>query len=197
LCIIGVGAQTKTDRRLVGLLREGQMPEQFGALLDTQHQDPGGHRIQGPCMSHTTGACQSTSFGDHVVRGPIGGFVDHHDTALCHGTPAGRTWRRPGRPPPKCHSLSSTSSRGVLYGSGSPTGFAPAARSAFSSSSCRAWASNCSMCCAFSCTSSSTKVRVGVWRTPVCRPTSLRITPLALSSAAAVDAFSSGSPNTV
>ena len=50
------------------------------------------------------------------------------------------------------------------------------------------------MAAAFSGTASATKASVGVKRTPVCRPTSLRSTPLALSSAAAVAAFSSSVP---
>ncbi|OLT29421.1 hypothetical protein BJF83_11905 [Nocardiopsis sp. CNR-923] len=74
---------------------------------------------------------------------------------------------------------------------------APVARWATSSSDWRALASSSSMCWAFSCTSSTTKVRLGVCRIPVWRPTSLRITPLALSRAAEVPAFSSGVPNTV
>ena len=57
--------------------------------------------------------------------------------------------------------------------------------------------SSFSMCWTFSCTSSMTKTRLGVWRMPVWRPTSLRITPLALSRAAALAVFSSGVPNTV
>ena len=42
------------------------------------------------------------------------------------------------------------------------------------------------MCLAWSCTSSSTNVRLGEWRSPSALPTVLRSRPLALSSAAAV-----------
>ena len=50
------------------------------------------------------------------------------------------------------------------------------------------------MCAAFSGSASATNVRVGVNRTPVCRPDLGRRTPLALSSAAAVSAVWSSSP---
>ena len=53
------------------------------------------------------------------------------------------------------------------------------------------------MCAAFSGTASATNSRVGVSRTPVCRPTSLRSTPLALSSAAAVAGLLLVVPSTV
>ena len=53
------------------------------------------------------------------------------------------------------------------------------------------------MCWASSGSESRTKVSVGVNRTPVCRPTSLRNMPLADSSATALAVRSSSPPRTV
>src|SRR5690606_9628002 len=94
-------------------------------------------------------------------------------------------------------SRSSSSEPDVRYGFGSPAGDAFWAALATSASRARALASRSSMWAAFSIRESMTKVMLGVCRTPVFLPTSDLMTPLALSSAAAVSARSPSDPYTV
>src|ERR1700733_4201460 len=177
--IVGAGGLAEPDRGVVLLLRQGQVAEHAGGLLHPDDQDAGRHRVQGARVALPPGPGPPPDPGHHVMRGHAAGLVDDDQAILAVG-----------------HS-SSSASAGLRYGSGSPAGTAPSRLRASSASALRAWATSSSIRCALSGRASATKASDGVCRRPSCRPTSDRMTPVALARAMAVSVRSASVPSTV
>ena len=56
------------------------MPQQPGALVDAQHQDAGGHRVERAGVADLAGADEAADPGHHVVGGQAARLVDHDET---------------------------------------------------------------------------------------------------------------------
>ena len=80
LGVVGAGGLAEPDRAVVALLGHGEVAEQPGGLFHPDHQDAGGHRVQGPGVPHLPGAGQPPDPRHHVVRGHAAGLV-HDDQA--------------------------------------------------------------------------------------------------------------------
>ena len=78
--VIGDGRHAEPQRRFVRLVGQRQVAEQPGGAPDPEHQDAGGHRVEGAGMAHLPGAGQPTTAGNDVVARPAGRLVDHQQT---------------------------------------------------------------------------------------------------------------------
>ena len=95
LGIVGAGGLAEPDRAVVALLGHGEVAEQPGGLLHSDHQDAGSHRVQGPGVPHPPGAGQPPDPRYHVVRGHAAGLV-HDDQAA--GLRSGHSPSSPSSP---------------------------------------------------------------------------------------------------
>ncbi len=139
LGVVGGGRDAEPDRGVVRLLGEHQVAEQPGGAVDAEHQHAGRHRVEGAGVADLAGAGQPPDPGDHVVRGHPAGLVDDDQAGLAWSSARDLVGRS-----------SSSTSRGLRYGSSSPAYVAPADEALTAASCSRALASSSSMWRAFS-----------------------------------------------
>ena len=113
LGVVGDRRDPEPDRRVVGLVVQGQVTEQLGRALDAEDEHAGRHRVERAGVTDPTGAGEPAHARHHVVRRQPGGLVDDDEPAE---SPASAHAARDGAR----SSSSSSSTCGTRYGSGSP-----------------------------------------------------------------------------
>ena len=77
--IVGDGGLTQDEGAVVILIGRGQVSQQARRLADSEHEDPGGIRVERARMPDLAGAQRAPCAAHHAVGGDAGGLVDDQD----------------------------------------------------------------------------------------------------------------------
>ena len=93
LCVVGHRGLPEADCCHVGLLRSHHVSEEARCPVNSEHEEPSRHRIEGSGMAHAAGAGGAARAGDDIVGRQPTGLVNEEEAVHYSSSPASSSSR--------------------------------------------------------------------------------------------------------